>query len=304
MVRFSKRIVRKIINTYKIRRAAHAEASVSLPEIVIVIGSQYSGADEVANYLSIHSEAKQYDELFLNDFHGWFPSMNNQTDKILMTCCNQTAIYHTRLLMKDLFSEDDNLKILKINTSLQVAQYPSIIESVKLIFPEAVFLHIVRNPLTEFAESRNNDSDRDNVIRFAYRWREAVREWIQFARSNTVSYYVISRDPELSTLKMEFKDHLLLKMAFKPRQTVVRWQSLREIGNPNVSFAVNLALKGTFEEPLEFPFQQSNWSNIPEPDRLLISEICVWEMRLLRHISVGASIPLTGEQWPKDEQQY
>lgn len=193
---------------------------------------------------------------------------------------------------------------LKINTSLKAAQYPSITESVKLIFPEAVFLHVVRNPLTEFAELRDNDPDKDNAIKFAYLWRESVREWIQFARSNTVSYFIVSRDPELSTLKMKFKDHLLLEMAFKSNHTVVRWQSLREVGNPNVSLAVNLALNGTFQEPLEFSFQQRNWSNIPKTDRLLISKICMWEMRLLRHISVGASIPLTGEQWPMDEQRY
>ena len=193
---------------------------------------------------------------------------------------------------------------LKINTSLKAAQYPSITESVKLIFPEAVFLHVVRNPLTEFAELRDNDPDNDNAIKFAYLWRESVREWIQFARSNTVSYFIVSRDPELSTLKMKFKDHLLLEMAFKSHHTVVRWQSLREVGNPNVSLAVKLALNGTFQEPLEFSFQQRNWSNIPKPDRLLISKICMWEMRLLRHISVGASIPLTGEQWPMDEQRY
>lgn len=112
MISFSKRIARKLINTYKFQRAARAEASVSLPEIVIVIGSEYSGVDEVANYLSLHSEAKQYDEFFLNGLHGWFPTMNYQTDNILRKCCNQTAIYHARLLMKDLLSEDDNLIIL------------------------------------------------------------------------------------------------------------------------------------------------------------------------------------------------
>src|SRR5436190_1784180 len=83
--------------------------------------------------------------------------------------------------------------------------------------PEALFLHVVRNPATELVDLMQGGSA-PAPAEFALTWVSVVREWMQFGARRPDRYLVVARDPVVSQSEQGPKggDALLLRLDVRP----------------------------------------------------------------------------------------
>jgi len=280
------------------------EARFRVPPAVVVMGSAASGRDRVAAALAASGRMRRMHGLeFVPGLCRWFPDFNRQVGRVLEQEVNQTAGWHARRLLARLLDTGGaGVAVLEYEagTEYEVTNVPHLLPE---LMPEALFVHVVRNPLTEYAELAGSP-DAPTPAELAWRWVTAVREWLQVGLGSPQRYVVVARDPLVSSrddVMVAEGDALVLGVDLKPAHAVLSWRSIVELGGSLDAVTRRFGMEaGGPTVPLSFPVT-GTVAGVPEAARHRIVQIAAGEMILLRMIGRRQVRDIVPPRLPRDE---
>jgi hypothetical protein len=264
------------------------ERRVGKPRVLVVMGSSRSGRDEIVRMLEAEGPFRRvHSNEFLTGLCRWYPNMSRAVERPLLNRANENALYHAHLLLERLLGgtgETTPLLTFEPGVNRTRHLYASVV--LPVLFPQAVFLHVVRNPLTELAEWRAG-GDAPGPTEFALAWVAPVREWFGFAMHSPGRYFALGRDPVLTTEPGELSDGepILLEPGPRRREGAALGRlALRELGR-SLDPIVSALARPRPPRPIVPAFHSESAVPVPDldqPSREAILRVCGWEMILLR----------------------
>ncbi|MBN1566181.1 MAG: hypothetical protein JXA10_20250 [Anaerolineae bacterium] len=286
-----KRIIERAKPAYvrqKSNRYIRRDSQTVLPPTIILVGTADSGLYKLADSLGRHAGIKVHHPAFLSGLHTWYPTMNKQAGKPIEKSGNGSSARYVRNLLRDLLA-DEKINILTLDVLQDIEQYPTIIDTLDRLFVNARILYIFNNPLVEI----QGNLSAVEVVTYAYRWREAARLFLDYGRRSPDRVFYLSFNPNWSSNFRPRRDNelLLMKMAFRDHHTVIRWQSLEEIGNSTDGLAQFFSL----ESPLSTAeFILKSPVSLDTDTQNTVIQILGYEMLIFRSIGVGEYISARG----------
>ncbi|MDP9343431.1 MAG: hypothetical protein M3Q23_15330, partial [Actinomycetota bacterium] len=286
------------------RRQAR-ERRLTLPTVLVVVGSASSGREEIVSLLGESPGLRVAGSPeFLPGLCRWFPNMERLVGSVVRPRANESAALHVRRMLKDVLeSGPPGVPVLPLEPSADAAGHVEASTIVPTLLTEAVFLLVARHPVDEFAAAR---AGRESLTAdaFALEWAGAVREWLGVALRRPRDSFVLVRGARFG-IQHERLDpgRAILLGARRPRTLpLVHWIAFPELGHELGPVLERVGLPAGSVAAVEFADLGPHSGRQPSAEeRRRIVEVCGREMMALRMLTGSDFQDVVPYMDPRDE---
>jgi hypothetical protein len=281
--------VRRLKVRARAMRRQARERRLTLPTVLVVVGSAASGRDEVVSSLEGHPGLGPAASLeFLSGLCRWFPNMNRLVGGVLRPRANENAAHHVRGFLRDVLdTKGPGIPVLPFEPGADADRHLEASTIIPALLPEAVFLIVVRHPVDEFADARSRREDL-GATAFAMEWANAVREWSAVALRRPQDSFVLVRGPRFAIHLGGLEPGRALLLGTKRPRTLplVHWMAFPELGSALGPVLERAGLSAGERAPVEFADAGLAAGVTPE-DQAAIVRVCGREMMALRMLTAA-----------------